>query len=229
MEIANYPLVAEADIEGLQVEHATHRRSLNRGLKARFNPSPRRLRDRIVTTKAAPGRIVSQGAVRSISRPLPIIDPQLMRLGSPWPRNARADSIRMAVATMTDAVTMMGGSAFGNTSWKMILAGPYPRLRAAVTNSLLTRERNSARTSLATMGQEAMPMAREITCIDGCPIVTMTITSKNAGVVCTISVIRTNRPSTHPPKNPAMAPTAVPMTIPRNAAVAPISNDARVP
>ena len=46
-------------------------------------------------------------------RPAPIMNPQLIMFGSPRPRNDNADSIRIAVATISEPVTMIDDRAFG--------------------------------------------------------------------------------------------------------------------
>ena len=46
--------------------------------------------------------------------------PQLTTFGSPMPRKDSADSIRMALATITEMVTITGGSALGGISAKMM-------------------------------------------------------------------------------------------------------------
>ena len=78
-----------------------------------------------------PGMAVRYHSVRSISRPAPIIEPQLITLASPRPRNASADSVRMAVATMIDAVTMIGAAAFGRIWRKMMRAVAHAHRRGS--------------------------------------------------------------------------------------------------
>src|SRR5580698_5875288 len=200
-QVVHRVLGAEAHGEPVDLEEGFHReRSLKRGLRASFSPSPSRFSASTVTTSAPPGRAVRYHAVRSISRPSPIMLPQLTRFGSPMPRNYSADSIRIAVATMTEVVTMMGGSAFGSISRQMMRACPKPRLRAAITKSLCPRERNSARTRRVMVGHVVTPMAREIVVIEGRVIDTMTMTNRNDGVVWNSSVMRMRMSSVQPPK-----------------------------
>ena len=96
-----------------------------------------------------PGSAAKYQAVRSISRASPIMLPHDTALGSPMFMKDSADSIRMALATSTDVVTITGGSAFGRISRSAMRAWLKPRLRAACTNSDSRRVRNSARTSRA--------------------------------------------------------------------------------
>ena len=125
--------------------------------------------------------------------------PQETALGSPMFMKDRADSMRMALATSTEVVTITGGSALGRISSRAMRKWLKPMLRAACTNSASRRERNSARTSRATTGQEATPMDRAITATEGRPMATMTTTSRNEGMVCSSSVARMSTASTQPP------------------------------
>src|SRR5690606_9884347 len=95
---------------------------LSRGLKASLSPSPTRFSAMTVRMMKMPGSAVRYQAVRNCSRPSPIMLPHDTTLGSPIPRKDRPDSIRMALATMTEVVTMTGGRALGRISWKMMRA-----------------------------------------------------------------------------------------------------------
>ena len=68
-------------------------------------------------------------ALRSTARPSAIMLPQLTRFGSPRPRKASADSIRMALAVITVASTSTGASALGSSLAKAIRAQPMPMQR----------------------------------------------------------------------------------------------------
>src|SRR5471032_7170 len=229
-QVVHCMLGAEAHGEPIDFQYwFHHERSERRGLRASLRPSPSRFSASTVSTSAPPGKAVRYHAVRSISRPSPIMLPQLTTFGSPMPRNDSADSMRMAVATITEVVTMMGGSAFGSISRQIMRAWPKPRLRAAITKSLCTSERNSARTRRVMVGQEVTPIASEMTVMEGCPIDTITMTNRNDGVVWNSSVTRMRTSSTQPPKYPASAPTSVPITTPISAAVTPMASDARLP
>ena len=111
---------------------------------------------------ATPGMMLIQGASRSIVRDAPIMNPQLIILRSPRPRKASDDSVRMAVAIISDAVTMMGEIALGKIWVKMIRDGRCPMTTAACTNSRCLSVRNSPRTRRATGGQETTAMAPTI-------------------------------------------------------------------
>jgi hypothetical protein len=54
--------------------------------------------------------------------------PRLITLGSPRPRNESADSVRMAVATMSEPVTMIGERQFGRICANMMRGSDMPRL-----------------------------------------------------------------------------------------------------
>ena len=77
-----------------------------------FNPSPTRLIPNTVIRIAIPGIAQSHQAVLRNSLPEPIMNPQLMTFGSPRPRNASADSIRIAVAVINEPVTSIGERTF---------------------------------------------------------------------------------------------------------------------
>lgn len=134
------------------------------------------------------------------SRPAPIMEPQETTLGSPRPMKESAASIRMAEATITEEVTIRGGSALGRISRKMMRACPKPRLRAAMTKSFSRRARNSARESRATVGQDTMAMPMVMVHTVGWAMATSTTSSTKLGSVWKISITRTSRSSTQPPK-----------------------------
>ena len=85
--------------------------------------------------------------------------PQLMTLGSPRPRKDSADSMRIAVATVSEPVTMIGDRQLGRTWRKMTRRSLMPRPMHACTNSRWRMARNSPRTSRATPGQLTTAMA----------------------------------------------------------------------
>jgi len=193
------------------------------------SPSPIKFSDSTVSTMRTPGRAVRYHAVRISSRPAPIMLPQLTTLGSPRPRKDRAASIRMAVATITDAVTIMAGKALGRISRIMIRTWPKPRLRAAITNSFSRSTLNSARTSRAMVGHVTRPMAQVTVTMEGCAIATSTTSRMKLGTVWNSSISRTRTSSIRPPRYPATAPMAVPTVRPIVVATKPISNDTRAP
>src|SRR5699024_11626552 len=109
---------------------------------------------RTVKRMARPGQTIIHQASRIMVRAAPIMKPQLIMLRSPSPRKDRADSVRMAVATMNEAETMMGDMALGKICDQMILLGRCPATMAARTNSLCLSDMNSDRTRRAAGGQD---------------------------------------------------------------------------
>src|SRR5215218_761283 len=103
-------------------------------------------------------------------RPAATMVPQDMTFASPRPKNARPASVRTALATITDAITMTEGKQFGRISVKMIRAGDRPMRRQDDTNSRPPRVRNSLRTKRAIGGQDAIAIALIIVARDGCRI-----------------------------------------------------------
>src|SRR5262245_37547771 len=109
--------------------------------------------------------------------------PQLTMLGSPRPRNDRADSTRIAVATITDDIRTIGGMALGRICVTMILELLMPMATQASTNSCCRNLRNSARVSRAIAGHVTSAMARITLTSDGPSIVTRTSASMMLGTV----------------------------------------------
>ena len=138
-------------------------------------------------------------ALRSTSRPAPMIVPQLITFGSPSPRKARPASVRIAVATISEPVTMIGAAAFGRQWRTMIRKSPMPIASHACTNSRPRRLRNSPRVSRATGGHDTTPIASTIVVTDGVKIATSTIAKRNAGIVWNSSVTRMSTVSIQPP------------------------------
>src|SRR5262245_5598367 len=174
-------------------------RSRSFGLSASLSPSPIRLSASTVSRIATPGMAVRYHSVRSISRPAPIIEPQLITLASPRPRKASADSVRMAVATMIDAVTMIGAAALGRIWRKIMRQSPMPTARQACTNSRCRSAMNSARTRRAIAGHDTRAIAMMIEATEGRAITTTTITKTKGGIVWNASVARIRRSSIRPP------------------------------
>src|SRR5882724_11362102 len=167
-----YRLCHRATIEKVRAQVANFQQSRthfcrNLGLSASFNPSPTRFIPSTVSKMAMPGIAVTYHAVRSTSRPAPMIVPQLITLGSPRPRKASPASVRMAVATISEPVTMTGASVLGRMCRKMMRASFMPIAMHACTNSRLRRAMTSPRTSLATAGHETAPMASTMVATEG--------------------------------------------------------------
>jgi hypothetical protein len=106
----------------------------------------------------------------------------------------------MALATMMDELTTIGGMALGSICTTMMRAGFMPMSRQALTKSASRRRMNSARTRRATVGQEISAMAPTMDATEGLTISTTTMASRKGGTVCTASVRRIKRSSTQPPK-----------------------------
>src|SRR5471032_668809 len=176
-----------------------HRWRASRGFMASLSPSPTRLSASTVRKMASPGNTLIHQAMRITLRPAPIMKPQDIRLGSPSPRNDRPLSSRMALATIRLASTMMGESALGRISRKMIAVRERPSTSAACTNSRERSDRNSARMTRATGGQETMAMAATIEAMLGEKIATRTTASRKLGTVWKNSVKRMMASSTAPP------------------------------
>ncbi len=68
---------------------------------------------------------------------------------TPKPRNDSADSVRIAAATFSVTVTMIGPAEFGSRWRKMIRLSLEPSARAASTNSFSLSERTTPRTMRA--------------------------------------------------------------------------------
>src|SRR5262249_31678001 len=108
----------DGQVAELQDRHAYTSRS--RGLRASLRPSPTRLMDRTASRMAVPGMAPSHHAERRNVRPEAIQHPQLRTIGSPSPRDGSADSMRRAVATISEPVTMIGDRQLGRISRAMM-------------------------------------------------------------------------------------------------------------
>src|SRR5450830_2145875 len=86
---------------------------------------------------AAPGNAVMYQLVRSVERPMPIMLPQEITVGSPSPRKDNEASVRMACAISTEVATTTGERLLGSTCDQMTLRLGRPMVRAAVTYSAL--------------------------------------------------------------------------------------------
>ena len=78
---------------------------------------------------------------------------------------------------------MIGDSAFGSISRKMIAARERPRTSAACTNSRERSDRNSALTTRVTGGQDTTAMAATMEVSVGVKIATRTTASTKLGTV----------------------------------------------
>src|SRR5690348_4057125 len=94
------PVGAWRQTDSKILERKQRHQPLPRGLSASFNPSPMKFSASTVMTMQRPGNTVVHQATHIATRELPIMLPQLIRLGSPKPRKLSADSVRMALPTI---------------------------------------------------------------------------------------------------------------------------------
>src|SRR5450830_1030107 len=153
-----------------------------------------------VANIAAPGNAVMYQVVRSVERPMPIMLPQEITLGSPRPRKDSDASVRMACAISTDVATTTGDKLLGNTCDRMMLRLGSPMVRAAVTYSALRTRSASARTNRVIWGHVVTPIAKMMLAMEGVNMTTRTMANKKLGKVWNISVIRMSTSSSHPRK-----------------------------
>ena len=105
----------------------------------------------------------------------------------------------MAVATISDASTIIGDSVLGRIWRRIIVVLDWPTRRAASTYSRLRSDINSARTKRATGGQLTIAIASTIEVMLGCMMATSTIASAKLGMVWKNSVKRIKTSSMMPP------------------------------
>ena len=148
---------------------------------------------------AIPGMAHSHHAVRRTLRPAPTWNPQLITLGSARPRKESPDSIKIAVATMSEPRTMTGERQFGRMWRSMIRPSLIPSPTQAWTNSRSRIERNWPRTRRATAGHETTAMAMTVLRTDGLRMATSTMAKMKDGIVWKNSVTRIRRSSAEPP------------------------------
>src|SRR5690606_12999666 len=115
-------------------------------------------------------------------------------------RNDNADSVRIAVATMNDADTMMGDMALGRIWVQTMREGVWPMTMAACTNSRCLSVMNSERTRRAAGGHDTSAMAPMIEYTDGLSTATSTTAMASCGMVWKNSVNRISASSMRPPQ-----------------------------
>ena len=148
---------------------------------------------------------------------------------TPRPRNERPLSVRIAPATPSTAATSTGAIAFGRMCRKISRASPAPSARAATTKSRSRRLRNSARTSRQTPIQPVMPMTNITFQMLG-PMNAITVRIRKVlGKQSMMSTKRITSESTTPPKNPAHAPSVVPMNTAMPTETNPTASEMRAP
>src|SRR5262249_50842561 len=120
------------DLEQRLAGHARTRVCL--GSSASRRPSPTKLTARMMITSTAEGKAKSHHSVVAAPCPLAIRLPSETAGGwIPRPRNESADSIRIAFATVSVALTTIGPIAFGTMCRKMMRRSRAPIARAAIT------------------------------------------------------------------------------------------------
>ena len=90
--------------------------------------SPTRLMARTVISMAMPGNVHIHQATRNIDLPSLMIKPQLITLGSPQPKKASPLSIKIAVATISEPITIIGLRQFGRISASIMRISLIPRV-----------------------------------------------------------------------------------------------------
>src|ERR1700737_1981254 len=194
----------QRDAQSLDRQYGWHQekcvvhRSRSLGFNASFRPSPIRLIASTVARIARPGNVHIHQAERSTSRPALIIRPQLIRFGSPRPRNDRPDSNRITLATSSEPTAISGEAQFGSRWRKTMRASPAPSPTQANTNSRPPREANSPRANRAMPGQDTRVMAAISLAAEGERIATSRIANMNDGMVWNSSVTRISATSSLP-------------------------------
>src|SRR4051812_45749394 len=133
---------AQITARGRKVDHDVldrkqHRHSAPcRGSVSARKASPTRLKESTVRNIAAAGRKASRGAMSRLSRPSPIMLPQLeIGGGTPSPRKDSAPSITMMTATPSRKKANSGSITFGSSSRSRMRVCVAPSACAAMTNS----------------------------------------------------------------------------------------------
>ena len=106
-----------------------------------------------------------------------------MMFGSPSPRKDSELSSKIACATMSEASTIIGGSALGRMWRVMIWKLPRPDRLAASTNSRVLSDSTSPRTRRATGGHDTMEIAMMTKVRLGWKIAKSTIAKAKLGIV----------------------------------------------
>src|SRR5215217_5334786 len=165
--------------------------------------------------------------------------------GKPNPRNERVDSKMIDAPTARVVATMIGLRTFGRmclniNEWRLA-----PIERAESINSFSLSDRKLARTTRAVGIQLStemtvtiktkMPRLLLLNQLSNLVInesLNRYVISRSSGTVgrlMNMSVIRINRLSANPPKNPAVAPMSVPSEIEMSAASKPTTSEMRPP
>ena len=117
-----------------------------------------RLNDSTVRNITIAGMKASRGATSRLSRPSPIMLPQLeIGGGTPRPRKDSAPSTRMMTATPSRKKASSGSATFGSNSRSRMRAWLAPSACAAMTNSRRASVSVAARATRMKAGIESTP------------------------------------------------------------------------
>src|SRR6185437_13244887 len=155
----------------------------SRGSRMSRSASPSRLVPKTARLMAMPGKITSQGAVRTYSA----ADSDSMRpqegcgSGTPRPRKESDASVRMAEPSWAVASTMSGASVLGRTWRSAMRSSLMPTARAASTKGNSRSARVLARMTRAICGMSGMAMAIMVLRSDGPSEAAITSASTKSG------------------------------------------------
>src|ERR1700761_8718580 len=140
-----------------QQQRRRHRAPCRGSVSAR-SVSPIRLKDSTVKNIAAAGMKASRGAISRLSRPSPIMLPQLeIGGGTPRPRNDNAPSTTIVTATPNRKNASSGSNTLGSNSRSNIRACVAPSACAAMTNSRRASVKVEARATRMKAGMPSTP------------------------------------------------------------------------
>src|SRR5262249_17349609 len=121
--------------------------------------SPTMLKASTLRNMNRAGRKASHGAISRLSRPSPIMLPQLgAGGGTPNPRKLSAPSTTMVTATPSRKKAISGRATLGSSSRSRMRPWVAPSARAATTNSRWLSDRVTARATRVKAGMPRMPM-----------------------------------------------------------------------
>src|SRR5947209_11749174 len=185
---------------GVQIGHSHQLRCLGSSMSR--NASPSRFVPKTVRLIARPGKMTSQGAVRTYSA----ADSDSMRpqegygSGMPRPRTEGEASVRIAAPSCAVASTITGASVFGKT-WRTAMRNSLmPIARAASTKGSSRSASVFERMTRATDGISGMAIAMIVFRSDGPGAAAITSASTSKGSACRMSITRCARRSTQPPR-----------------------------
>src|SRR5882757_5880120 len=181
-------------------QYATHSTPCLGSVSARM-VSPIRLNESTVRNIAIAGMKASRGATSRLSRPSPIMLPQLeIGGGTPRPRNESAPSTTMVTATPSRKNASSGNSTFGSSSRSRMRACEAPSACAAITNSRRASVNVDARATRMKAGTPSTPRMQVRLKIDW-PRKAVTASAKiSGGNASSTSMLPTTRDSKRPRK-----------------------------